>query len=523
MFKNFKKKSPQAKAGIIAFIVVMAVLVFYVAYSNLKPADPVEYELVKAEYGTITDTLDVSGTVESGVTEDMMALEGVFVEEVFVNVGDTVKKGDKIATFNVSGASVYLTDAKKAYDKALKEYNDAAGTSQINSDRKAEIAKEIEAVNGKIATKQQEIQALEKEVDFSDVETAPIPQEQINQIAMQMLANGSSLSQIKMFKEAASKVELPVTDSASSEKQQELMQKNLELAQLNSELSALYAEDTVTVVTDDAVLKALKSVADTKKADYEKIKAVYDKMSKGWVAENNGIVTEVNIRAGEKFVSVKQSNSSTLDIASLLGGQVDGETLSLITSLMGNSSAPMGTGVRLESYDDMIVSVTVGKSDLLKIKVGMEAVITSLDSQYKGEVVYVGATAAESTGGLDIGSIAGSLMGGGSGASGAVVKVKIHNPDEKIVIGFDVDIKIVLDTIENVLKVPVEAVIYNSGVYSVFVYDEEEETATKRTVTKGSLDDTSYEITDGLEEGEMVVKSPDPNMEDGTKIAKKNG
>ena len=521
MFKNFKKKSPQAKAGIIAFVLVMVVLVFFVAYSNLKPADPVPYELSKVAYGTITDTLNVSGNVESGVTEDMLALEGVMVEEVFVNVGDTVKKGDKIATFNVSGVSSYLVDAKKAYDKALAEYNDAAGTSVTNTDRKAEIAKEIDAVNGKIVTKQQEIEVLEKDVNISDVETAPIPKEQINQIAMQMLANGSSLAQVKMFKEAASKVELPVTDAESSAKQQELMQKNLELAQLNSELSALYAEDTVTVVTDDTVLKALKSVADTKKADYEKIKSVYDKMSKGWVAENNGIVTQVNITAGEKFVPVKQTNSSSFDITSLLGGQVDGETVNLITSLMGNSSAPMGTGVKLESYDDMIVSVTVGKSDLLKIKVGMEAVITSLGSQYKGEVVYVGATASESTGGLDIGSIAGSLMGGGSGASGAVVKVKIHNPDEKVVIGFDVDIKIILDTIENVLKVPVEAVIYNSGVYSVFVYDSEEETATKRTVTKGSLDDTCYEIVDGLEEGEMVVKSPDPNMEDGTKIARK--
>lgn len=521
MFKNFKKKSPQAKAGIIAFILVMALLIFYVAYSNLKPADPVEYELIKASYGTITDTLDVSGTVESGVTENMMAIDGVLVEEVFVNVGDTVKKGDKIATFNVSGVSAYLTDAKKAYDKALKEYNDAASSSATNTERKTEIAREIEALNGKIATKQQEVDTLkaEMESDSANSGTASIPNEQINQIAMQMLANGSSLKQINQFKEAASKVELPVTDSA---KQQELMQKSLELAQLNSELSALYAEDTVTVVTDEAILKALKSVADTKKADYEQLKAIYDKMSNGWVAENNGIVTEVNIRAGERFVPVKQSSSSSFDIASLLGGQVDGETLDMITSLMGNSSIPAGTGIKVESYDDMIVSVTVGKSDLLKIKVGMEAVITSLDSQYKGEVIYVGATASESTGGLDIGSIAGSLMGTGSGASGAVVKVKIHNPDEKIVIGFDVDIKVVLDTIGDVLKVPVEAVIYNSGVYSVFVYDEEEGTATKRTVTKGSLDDTSYEIVEGLKEGEMVVKSPDPNMEDGTRIAKKN-
>ncbi len=524
MLKNFKKKSPQAKAGIIAFIVVMALLIFYVLYSNLKPEPPAEYEIADVSYGTMTDYLDVSGTVESGVTEDLLAIEGVFVEEVFVNVGDTVKKGDKLATFNVSGASSYLAEAKNAYDKAMSEYNETKNSASSNANRKTEIASEIEKLSGKIAAKQSEIDTLKKELEANGpTETAPIPDEQINQIAMQMLANGSNLMQIKAFKEAASTVELPVVDEASSAMQQELMQKNLELAQLNSELSALYAEDTATIVADDSVLKALKSVADSKKVEYDRIKKAYDKMSSGWVADNNGIVTQVNIKAGEKFVPVKEATSSSaIDISSLLGASVDEETVGLISSLMGNSSAPMGTGIKLESYEDMIVSVTVGKSDLLKIKVGMEAIITSLDSEYKGEVVYVSATASESSGGLDIGSIAGSLMGTGAGATGAEVKIKIHNPDEKIVIGFDVDIKVVLDTIEDVLKVPVESVIYNSGIYSVFVYDEEEETVSKRTITKGSLDDTSYEVVAGLVEGEKVVKSPDPNMEDGTKIAKKN-
>ncbi len=524
MFKNFKKKSLKAKIGIIATIVVLALLLFYVLYSNFKPEAPTEYEVSKASYGTITESLDVNGTVTSGVTENFLAIEGVTIEEVFVNVGDTVKKGDKLATFNVSGAAVYLNEAKAAYDKALNEYNDTKKTSDANTKRKAELETDIEKLNSQILTKQQEINVLSKELENStaNAETAPIPDEQINQIAMQMLANGSSLKQIKAFKEAASKVELPVVDDASSEKQQQLMQKNLELAQLNSELSALYAENTVTVATDESVLKALKSVADSKKANYESLKATYDKMSNGWVAENDGIVTKVNIKAGEKFVPVKESNSSSLDISALLGNSVDAETANLISSLMGNTVTPTGTGIVLESYDDMIVSVTVGKSDLLKIKVGMEAVITSLDSEYVGEVIYVSATATESSGGLDIGSITSSLMGGAAGANGAEVKIKIKNPDEKVVIGFDVDIKIVLDTIDGILKVPVESVIYNSGIYSVFVYDEEEQTVSKRTITKGSLDDTSYEIVEGLKEGEQVVKSPDPNMEDGTKIGVKN-
>ena len=158
----------------------------------------------------------------------------------------------------------------------------------------------------------------------------------------------------------------------------------------------------------------------------------------------------------------------------------------------------------------------------MRIKVGMEAIVTSLDSEYEAEVIYVGATAVDSTGSLDISSITSSLIGGTGGANGALVKIKIHNPDEKVVIGFDVDIRIKLQTVQNVLKVPVEAVVYNNGKYFVFVFDEAEGTATRRAVEKGTLDDTSYEIVSGLVEGEMVIKSPDPNMEDGTKVQPKN-
>ena len=523
MFKSFKKKSPKVKAGIIAFVVVILVLLIGVLYSNFKPDPPPEYEVVDVNYGVVTESLAVSGSVESCATEDFLAIEGVMVEEVFVNVGDTVKKGDKIATFNVSGASTYLTDAKKAYEKALKQYNDSLSASDANAKRKAEIQEEIDALNKKIEKLQGEIETLTKELEGSTTQTAPISDDYIESIVKQMLKNGTSLKQIKEFKNVISNVKMPVVDSASSEKQQQLLQKSVELAQLSSELSVLYAESNLMIVADETTLKALKKVADNKKADYESIKLIYDKMSAGWVADCEGIITTVNIKPGQKFVPIAETNQSSFDISSLFGGAVDGETAGLISSLLGQGGGTdsVGTGVRLESYEDMIVSVTVSKSDLLKIQVGMEAVVTSLDSEYEGEVIYVGATAMDSSGSLDIGSIAGSLLGGGSGSNGAVVKVKIKNPDRKVVIGFDVDIKIVLDTHEDVLKVPVEAVIYNNGTYSVFVYDEDDKTVTKRTIVKGSLDESSYEIIEGLVKGEKVIKSPDPKMEDGTKISMK--
>ncbi len=519
MLKNFKKKSMKAKIGIIAFVVFMVLLVSYVLYSNFKPEPPAEYEMTKVAYGTIVDSLDVVGKVESGVTENFVAIEGVTVEEVLVNVGDKVNKGDKLATFNVSGASKYLDSAKKEYDKALKDYNDAKQSADSNSKRKIELANEIDKKNAEITAKKNEIAKLEKEIESNEpvTEMTGIPQEQIDAIAMQMAQNGATQEEIDAFIASASSTKVPVASTDNS-KTEELMQKNLELSQLNSELSSLQAENAVVSTGDsDSMLETLKKVADTKEITYKNIKKIYDEMKNGWYAENNGIVTVVNIKAGEKFVPVASTNSS-IDISSLLGSSgVDANTTDMINSLMGSTNgAPTGTGITLESYDDMIVSVTVGKSDLLKIKVGMEATVTSLDSQYEGEVVYVGATAVESNG-INLGS----LMGTGTGASGAEVKVKIKNPDEKIVIGFDVDIKIKLATVENVLKVPVECVLYENGKYYVFVFDAEEGVAVKREITKGTLDDTSYQIIDGLAENEIVLKSPDPKMEDGIEVKEK--
>lgn len=493
----------------------MVALVSYVLYSTLKPELPAMYEMSEVSYGTITEYLDVNGTVESGVTESFTAIEGVVVEEVLVTVGDKVEKGDLLATFNTSGVSGYLNDAEKEYDEALKAYNDAKKSADNNSKREAQIKSEIASLEKEIKALEKEIEELEAAVGEPTTEMVTLPQEQIDAIVLQMTQNGATEDEINAFLASASQTQIPVVNG-NNEAQNQLMEKNLELAQLNSEVSSLQAENAVLAANDnEALLESLKAVADSKKSAYDKIKEIYNAMKDGWYAENDGIVTVVNVKAGEKFVPVNNGGSA-IDLSALLGADVD--TSNAVSAFVsGGVTAPTGVGITLESYGDMIVSVTVGKADLLKIKVGMEAVVTSLDSEYEAEVIYVGATAIDSSNSFDISSI----MSGTGGANGALVKIKINNPDEKVVIGFDVDIKIKLNTVENVLRVPVESVVYNNGKYFVFVYDENEGTTSRREIVKGSLDDVSYEVTGGLVEGEKVLKSPDPNMVDGTRVAEK--
>ena len=87
-----------------------------------------------------------------------------------------------------------------------------------------------------------------------------------------------------------------------------------------------------------------------------------------------------------------------------------------------------------------------------------------------------------------------------------------------MVIGFDVDVSIDTEKLENVMVIPVEAVSTNDGENCVFVYNEKEKTVSKRVVTLGVGSDTMYEVLEGLQVGEQVVLNPKTALTDGDKI-----
>lgn len=519
MFKSFKKKSTKSKIAIIALIVVILSLLVYVLYEQFKPEKPAEYEMATVTKGSITDSLEVSGTVQSGYSHNYIAIEGVIAETVNAHVGDEVKKGDLIATFNVSGASQCLADAKKDYDSALKDYNDAVASANNSASNKAKNEKAIKDKKAEIAAKEKEIAALESQLEQagSAVTESPIPKEQIDAIAASMRESGATDEEINAFISSASSVKVP-SSADNNALYREVIQKNLELSQLNAQLTSLQADGALNINMDnDNFTDTLKNIADSKKKTYESIKSVYDELKNGWYADKDGIITKVNIKPGDTFIPVAE-NTDAYGIGSLFGSS---QYSGILSSIMGSSEdSKLGTGVTLDSYEDLIVSVSVGKSDLIKISTGMKATVTSLNQSYEGEIVYVAASASEQNG-IDLGSIAGNLLGGSGSSGGALVEVKIKKPDRNVVIGFDADVRIALEVVDDVLKIPVESVLYDNGTYYVYIYDSKNSVAKKQTITHGILDDTHYQITSGISEGDTVIKSPDPSLADGAKVEQK--
>ena len=100
-------------------------------------------------------------------------------------------------------------------------------------------------------------------------------------------------------------------------------------------------------------------------------------------------------------------------------------------------------GMTVENYGQFYVSFSLDKYDVLKVKTGMPAVITTASGELEGVVSFI-SPVASSGGGLDLSSLAGSLTGAGTSSS-IPAKVKINNPDASVIIGVDVDVSIQTD------------------------------------------------------------------------------
>lgn len=196
----------------------------------------------------------------------------------------------------------------------------------------------------------------------------------------------------------------------------------------------------------------------------------------------------------------------------------------VITSLdltPGLETTAISTGIVLENLDTMVATVSLGEYDVHKVKVGMEATITTAYGTYSGEVATIAptATGGSSSSILDsVGSMAGisglsSLTDSGAGVE---CTITINEPDENIIVGFDADVEIETGSYLGVTVVPIESIeLEKTGSY-VYLYNDEDSTVTKTLIKTGASSDSSYQVLEGLKPGDKIVATPSSEFDEDT-------
>lgn len=525
-----QKKKKNKKVIVLCSVLAVAVLAV-TAYMLFKPEEKLAVSTVQVTKQTINETLDTTGTVSTASEKSFTLIDKVKVKTVNVKEGDTVKAGDVLATFDVSSLEAALTEKENNYEKALAAYNKAKNASSSASKKITSTKKEITELEAQIEKLKAESQttttttaSTEKKdpgVKVSDdlvkrfIKVAKrfgveYNEETARKVLSSLLSAGSTGSDISGLLDnlstiAGSNGSFDMTALAQmGGSSGALINAEMSLVQLKAQLATLELQ------SDDNYISIYKTVYENAQEEYQKALTQTNEMKKGWIADQKGLVSEVNIQVGETVETKTVVDGKNVDISSIISSISSGMDVSnMISAFFGSEKV----GIKVLNYP-LVADISLSKYDVLDVSVNQEVTVKSADNTvHEGKVSYVGAIATSSGSSLDISSI----MSGSGNTNTIPAQVTIEDGDKSFIVGTDVDISIITDTQENALVVPVEAIVIDGSEVYVYVYDSEKSQAVRKEVTLGIANDTYYQVISGVNEGDVLIKNTS-GLEDGVKV-----
>ena len=257
-----KKPRKKRKLGKWIFLGVLAAGAAFLGYSAMKAAGAkplVTYD--QAVTQDINATLSVSGTIAPSDTRSYFVPGSVKVKAVNFKQGDRVKKGDVIASFDLSDLQRSLKKAELALENAQLQYDDTMEDLDNSSQELYDINKEIRRLEARETT-------YKLAYDYFD--RYPTNDPEIDAIiAAHDHGEGSGAmydAWQDIVNELAGKVasRSALRDASLSDNNQKVLQNNLELQKL----------------------------------EYDEVAKLVNDSQGGIVAEFDGIITQMNLTEG---------------------------------------------------------------------------------------------------------------------------------------------------------------------------------------------------------------------------------
>lgn len=177
------KKSKKRVIVPIAIVLVLAIIITStVIIVKANSAEQVSLNTIQT--GDIYENVNATGQVSAGAKREYKVSTVATVKEVFVQTGDEVKEGDKLATFDTSNLDSQISKLQSTYNSAAKSYNESVQQQQEAQDNLDSVNKQINQLNkdvskltksSKTTTKKSTTKAPSFDVD--DIPDIEVPEE----------------------------------------------------------------------------------------------------------------------------------------------------------------------------------------------------------------------------------------------------------------------------------------------------------------------------------------------------------
>lgn len=565
--KTGKKKKIIIAISVVLVIAILGTVIGVAASSNQKTA----VTLTTIGTGEINETVSATGTVSAGTSKEYKVGAVATVKEVFVKTGDQVKQGDLLATFDTSSLDSQISSLNSTYQQARDSYRES-----VNDQKTAKA--NLSAVNDEIEELEKQVQDLGGETayttekpnyTFPNITTTTKPTTEAPEVSTDPTETSSSTTQsttesvtypstIEGAVQALTDLVETIT-SLSEDVQQTNEMLRVVMQQVSETIeSGVYSPDKIAEAVGDAVSDAIqKGIIDETKLIVESGVAVdiietavagvdWSQVGESFAAAPNVQAATLELRLAALYAQreiyelnssdttvyakkqVMDTSKSALDSVKEAGEELESGwtaafdgTITSCDIYPGEQTSLLSSGIVLENLDTMVVTLSLGEYDIHKVKVGMQATITSAYGKYTGEVLSKAPVATGGSSGsiLDsVGSIAGisGLSSLTSTGAGVEVQVSVNNADDNIIAGFDADVEIAVGDYQNIVTVPIESIVLEKTGTYVYLYNEEDKTVTKTLIETGAVSDSVYQVTSGLQVGDKIVSTPSSDYTEDT-------
>ena len=425
--KKSKKKKIIIPICIILVIAIVATTIGVVGSKNKK--ESVTLSTISTD--DIIETVNATGDVTAGASREYKAGTVALCKQVYVKVGDEVKKGDMLATFDTSNIDGQVASLQNAYSSAKSSYNNAV-KQQKNAEER------LDSVNSQIAKLEKDyakLLATSNTTTTKKPSTTKTPATTTTKVysTVTLVSTTKTSTTKKQYASGLDGIADALTDLVQTitELTDDVQQTNeltrIVMATIAAEIEAghLSSEaigDAVGKAVGDAIKEGIIEVVDSGEAVAiieAAVKAVdWESIGKGIASSNNVQQTTVQLQLAALYAQQElyttESNYSTVNTQKQImdstgsalntlkqaqselnqGWQasIDG-IITEVNVVAGVQTSALETGIKLENMDTMVATISLGEYDIHKVKVGMPATIKTAYGTYTGEIATIAPTA----------------------------------------------------------------------------------------------------------------------------------
>jgi len=500
------------KATLIALVLLATVFTAFGCKSSSSTSTTATVRNATVIKGTLTNSITATGNLAYSNTDDLaFEVDSGYVDQILVEEGDSVTKGEQLATVNTGGTSV-STSGTTGWDTYIQNLETTLYNAQTT------------LINDKLTLADEENTLISAQSTVGDKELA------LQKAQITLESSEYALSQIDAVKDAqdaidAAQLALDVA-KANGEKTSDLsddlvkaqakLTSVLAIAKANSSAVSLTATTTTTTDANGkkvtlsslstsaalAIAEAQQTVDEAQKAVDDAEQAIATAQTAVNKAQQELELTKLDIIQDQKDIDNAQTNvDDAKSKSTVIVAPYDGYITSVVLS--GGDEIKKGSvAMTIADPTQFEADVLVTENDISNVILDGEATV-SLDAlsdvSFPAKVTWIAPTATVSSGvvNYDVTVELTSLTPISTGTT------TVDNTTYTLKEGLSATVDIIIEQKADVLYLPSKAITTQGPNSTVQVISGN--TTETRTVTTGMTDGTNTEILTGVTEGEKVT------------------